>query len=118
MVQEAISKADLNAYLKLVRKRVEKNPESPAWSQLENRWLAVVGHAKVVVAAFQSSKAGTRYVRKAAEEVLNVAEVATPRDVIETVLAIFVMQELDPRRSGRTQAFASSSFAAFGRLRT
>ena len=36
--------------------------------------------------------------RKAAEEVLKVAEVATPRDVIETVLAVFVMQELDPRR--------------------
>jgi hypothetical protein len=37
-------------------------------------------------------------VRKAAEEVLKVAEEATPRDVIETVLAMSMMEELDRRR--------------------
>ena len=98
MAQEAISKAELKSYLKRVRQRIEKNPDSPAWAQLEARWLAVVEHAKGVVAAFHSGKAGARYVRKAAEEVLKVGEAATPRDVVETVLAVFVMQELDPRR--------------------
>jgi hypothetical protein len=97
VAQEAISKADLKGYLKLVRQRIEKNPDSAAWGQLEARWLAVVEHAKGVVAAFHSGKAGTRYVRKAAEEVLKVAEAAPWRDVVETVLAVFVMQELDPR---------------------
>jgi hypothetical protein len=98
VAQVAITKTDLNGYLKRVRRRIEKNPDSAAWGQLESRWTAVVEHAKGVVASFQSGKAGARYARKAAEEVLKVAEAATPRDVIETVLAIFVMQELDPRR--------------------
>ena len=98
VAQEAISKAELKTYLKRVRQRIAKNPDNPAWGQLEARWLAVVEHANGVVAAFHAGKAGARYVRKAAEEVLKVAAVATPRDVIETVLAVFVMQELEPRR--------------------
>lgn len=98
VAQEAISKAELKTYLMRVRQRIAKNPDSPTWGQLEARWLAVVEHAKGIVAAFRSGKAGVRYVRKAAEEVIKIAGVATPRDVIETVLAVFVMQELDPRR--------------------
>jgi hypothetical protein len=98
VAQEAISKAELKTYLKRVRQRIAKNPESQAWGQLEARWLAVVEHAKGIVAGFQAGRAGTRYVRKAAEEVLKVAAVATPRDVVETVLAVFMMQEFDPRR--------------------
>lgn len=87
MAQEAISKTELKTYLKGVRQRIAKNPDSPAWGQLEARWLAVVEHADGVVAEFRAGKAGVRYERKAAEEVLKVAEAATPRDVIETVLA-------------------------------
>jgi hypothetical protein len=98
VAQEAISKADLKGYLKRVRQRIEKNPDSPAWGQLESRWLAVVEHAKGVGAAFRAGKAGARYVRKAADEVIKVAETATPRDVIETVLAMSMMEELDRRR--------------------
>jgi hypothetical protein len=98
VAQEAISKADLKGYLKRVRQRIEKNPDSPAWRQLESRWLAVVEHAKGVGAAFRAGKAGAQYVRKAADEVLKVAETATPRDVIETVLAMSMMEELDRRR--------------------
>jgi hypothetical protein len=85
---EGDQKAELKTYLKRVRQRIAKNPDSPAWGQLGARWLAVVEHAKSIVAGFRSGKPGIRYVRKAAEEVLKVAEAATPRDLIETVLAI------------------------------
>jgi hypothetical protein len=98
VAQEAISKAELKTYLKRVRQRIAKNPDSPAWGQLEARWLAVVEHAKGVGAAFRAGKAGARYVRKAADEVIKVAEAATPRDVIETVLAMSMMEELERRR--------------------
>ena len=57
MAQDAVRKADLNDYLKLVKQRIAKNPDSAAWTQLEDRWLAIVEHAKAVVAAFQSGKA-------------------------------------------------------------
>jgi hypothetical protein len=78
VAQEAISKVELKTYLKRVRQRIAKNPDSPAWGQLEGRWLAVVEHANGVVAEFRAGKAGARYVRKAADEVLKVAEAATP----------------------------------------
>ena len=103
MAQEAISKAELGTYLKRVKQRIAKNPDSPAWGQLEGRWLAVVEHAKGVVAEFRAGRAGARYVRKAADEVLKIAAVATPRDVIETVLAMSMMEELDRRRFCRFQ---------------
>lgn len=98
MAQEAISKADLKGYVKLVKQRIEKNSDSPAWGQLEDRWLAIVEHAKGVVAAFHAGKPGVRYVRKAAQEVIKVAEAAPARDVIEIVLAMYVMEELEQRR--------------------
>jgi hypothetical protein len=96
--QKAISKAELNTYLKRVRQRIAKNPDSPAWGRLDARWLAVVERANGMVAGLRAGKAGKRYVRKAAEQVLKVAEAATPRDVIETVLAMCLMEEFDRRR--------------------
>ena len=58
VAQEAVSKADLKVHLKQVRQRIERNSDSAAWAQLEARWTAIVEHAKGVVAAFQSGKAG------------------------------------------------------------
>jgi site-specific recombinase XerD len=54
VAQKAISKAELKTYLKRVRQRIAKNPDSPAWGQLEARWLAVMEHAKGVVAEFRA----------------------------------------------------------------
>jgi hypothetical protein len=98
VAQEAISKAELKGYLKRVRQRIEKNPDNPAWGQLEARWLAVVEHAKGILSDFQAGKAGASYARRAATEVLKAAEAAQPRDVIEVLLAMYVMEELEQRR--------------------
>jgi hypothetical protein len=66
VAQKPITKADLKGYLKLVRQRIEKNPDSPAWGQLEARWLAVVEHANGVLAAEKVGRAGVRHARGAA----------------------------------------------------
>ena len=55
--------------------------------------------------------------RKAAEEVIKVAETATPRGVIEIALAISMMEELDRRRFRSDSVSGSSSFASCVRLR-
>jgi len=103
--QQGITSADLKPYLARVRARIEKNPESAAWGQLDRRWLAVVDHARSVIAYFESGKAGQRYERKAAHEVIKITDATTPRDVVETVLAMFMMQELEPRRFRTDAAF-------------
>jgi len=43
-------------------------------------------------------KAGPGYERTAAYEVIKLAEAVKPREVFETALAMFMMQELEPRR--------------------
>jgi hypothetical protein len=65
VAQKAISKAELKTYLKRVRQRIAKNPDSPAWGQLEGRWLAVVEYAKGVLAAEKVGRAGVRHARGA-----------------------------------------------------
>jgi hypothetical protein len=98
VAQEAISKAELKTYLKLVRQRIEKNPDNPAWGQLEARWQSVVEHANGILNGFREGKAGASYARRAATEVLKIAESAQPRDVIQVLLAMYVMEELEKRR--------------------
>ena len=49
--QKAITKAHLKPYLKLVRERISKNPDNPAWVTLDGRWRALVDHAQGVLAS-------------------------------------------------------------------
>ena len=46
-----------------------------------------------------------RFRREAAIEMLRIAKNVEPRDVIETVLALYVMQDQEPRRFKGDQAF-------------
>ena len=72
---------------------------------LDGRWLTVVDHARDVVAAVNAGRAGPGYERMAAYEVLKLAEEVKPREVVETGLAMFMMQELEPRRFRSDAAF-------------
>ena len=96
--QRGVTAAELRPHLASVRARIKKNRESPAWTQLERRWLTVVEHARGVVAEYYAGKAGYAYERKAANEVLKIAEAVPPRDVLEVVLAMFVFEARDPKR--------------------
>jgi len=103
--QEGITATNLKPYLGKVRARVEKNRDNPAWSQLDGRWLGVVDHARTVIASYERGKASIRYEVKAAHEVVKVAQTVSPREVVEVVLSMFMMQELEPRRFRNDDAF-------------
>jgi hypothetical protein len=103
--QTAVTAAHLKPHLAAVRARIKKNKDSPAWGELEGRWLTVVDHARGVITAFHSGKAGSRDQRKAAHEVLKIADAAEPWQVMEIVLAMFVMEGHDPRRFRSDTAF-------------
>lgn len=103
--QEGITSADLTPYLARVKARIEKNRESPAWGQLGGRWLTLVDHARSLIVQLGSGKAGSIYERKAAYEVVKIADAAKPREVVEVVLAMFIMQEQEPRRFRSDAAF-------------
>jgi hypothetical protein len=103
--QKALTKAQLKPYLTLVKKRIAKNPESIAWVNLDERWVALVDHAEGILAAFAKGKAGSRFERVAAQEVVKLAKEVKPREVVEVVCAMVMMWTMEPRRFRSDNAF-------------
>jgi hypothetical protein len=103
--QQSIRGADLAPYLQLVQKRIDKNPESPAWSQLAERWLLVLGQARAVRSLWEKGKPGNRYARLAANEVERLALSVDALRVIKTCIATFMLRDFDPRRFKSENAF-------------
>jgi hypothetical protein len=96
--QKAVTKADLKPHLKLVRRRIAKNRNSPAWKALETRWEALAEKARGTVAAFLRGRPGLRFEFLAASEVVKLAENVSPRQVLEVTAAMVLMWEMEPRR--------------------
>lgn len=103
--QDAVTKAELKPYIALVRRRIEKNAESTVWQHCETRWLAVVDHARGIVAEAEHGRPGFGFERRAAEEVLKLAGAVEARSVVEVVFALYLMQDADPRRFRSDEAF-------------
>jgi hypothetical protein len=100
--QEGITKGDLKPFLRLVQARIEKNSENPLWTQLDARVAALADHARSLLVY---RGAMPRYERIAAHELQKLSDAATPREVAETALALFMMNELEPRRFKTDRAF-------------
>ena len=103
--QRAITKSDLKLYRTLVSTRLENNKGQPIWTQLEARWKAIVSGAGKTVAASQAGKPLVRYQREAAREILKLNAGANIKELIETILAIYVMQDQEPRKFKSETAF-------------
>lgn len=103
--QSAITKTKLRPYLHIVRKCIERNPYSEAWTTLDARWMALCDHAQAVVQSYKQGKAGPRFERSAAYEVLKLSGDVPPRAVVETTLAMVTMWELEPRAFTSDDAF-------------
>ncbi|MGA7325432.1 MAG: hypothetical protein WBX25_13320 [Rhodomicrobium sp.] len=99
--QNRISKKMLKPYLKIVRARIRRNPDSPAWPALDKRWLSLVAFAKGLLAA---PGAMNRHRRIAAQEVVKLASLE-PRLVVETTMAMMVFQEFEPHQFKTDRAF-------------
>jgi len=102
--QRAIIKADLKPYRALVAARLEQNKDKPLLTQLEARWRAVITMAGRIREEARA-KPMVRFRREAAIEVLRLGQTVDARDIVETVLAIYVMQDQEPRRFKGDQAF-------------
>lgn len=103
--QTAVTKADLAAYLKLVRARIAKNERSPLWAECEARWDAVVERARHTLNALERGQAGYRHERIAAQEMVKLADHVEATQVVETTFALFLLEDCQPRRFRSDQAF-------------
>ena len=103
--QNGVTKAELKPYVEIVRARKTKNPGKPAWLSMEARWIALVGIADGIIAEARKGKPMKRYKRLAAYELRRLGDHVGPEKVIETVLALYLMQDRDPQRFRSDTAF-------------
>lgn len=104
-LQDAVTKAELSGYTRLVQNRTAKNPDSPAWDRIAVRWHGLVDHCRGIVAMYGARRAVHRYHLQAAQEIIKIAEDVEPQEAVETALAMVMMYDLDPRRFRSDQAF-------------
>ena len=103
--QQGVSKAELEPYLRQVDQRRQKNPESAIWDHLERRWQAVGSHARAVIGDHDRGQAVQRNELQAAREVLLITGGAATREVVDTALAMYLMQGAELHRFRSDNAF-------------
>ncbi|MBB3769715.1 hypothetical protein FHS55_000301 [Angulomicrobium tetraedrale] len=106
IAQAAISRAALAPYVARVRTRIAKNAASPLWAQCEARWTAVMDHAGTIIARYEGGGTVIRDELRAAREAGRLADVAA-REVVETVAALYLMRDAEPRRFRSDAAFTT-----------
>src|SRR3954468_23441685 len=100
--QKGVTKADLKQYIQMVQERRTKHPEKQAWATMEARWSAVVESCKAIATG---NRPTNKYGRDASREIMKVGIHVEPEKVIDTVLAMYLLQEFDPRRFRSDNAF-------------
>jgi hypothetical protein len=103
--QRGVTKAELKIYREMVRSRIDKNAENPVWKMADQRWLTVVRWAEGVVQRFAAGRPGFGWERRTAAEVLKLSEHIPAREVVETVLATYLMREQEAQRFKSDRAF-------------
>jgi len=103
--QNAIGKAELKPYVASVQRRIANNADNATWRLCEAHWLGLVGQAREVIGQAERGFAGNRYERRAALEVVRLAEATSCRQITETIFALYLMQDAEPHRFCSDAAF-------------
>lgn len=103
--QTGITVQELAPYRQRVRVRMEKNAASDAWNILRQRWEVMLEGAKESEAAYRSGTPQIAHERQALNEFAKVGSHVPVATVIETVLALYMMQGEQPRRFKSDVAF-------------
>lgn len=103
--QSGITVQELAPYRKRVKQRMDKNKGNPAWGILGQRWEMIVNAAKANESEILNGRPFVIYQRDAQHELVKLANEVPIDSLIETALAMFLMQEEQPRRFKSDAAF-------------
>jgi hypothetical protein len=104
--QVPVSTVEVKLFGKTVTARIQKNIASSVWSQLDCMWLNLVQHAKDGLELNRTSgKAYNKFANEAYQEIVKVADHATPREVVEVALTLYLIADYLPRRFASDEAF-------------
>lgn len=104
--QRGITASELRPYIKTVRAHIRRNAKNTVWEQLDNLWRLLLEGCERELHE-QRNRAAVAYVREAKEQLVKLHGNVKPRDAIETVLAMYLLLEWQPRRFKSDDAFRS-----------
>jgi hypothetical protein len=114
--QSGVTVYELRPLYQRVKARMKKNADNPTWAILESRWEALVGIAKGELARYQAGAAMSTHEVEAWANIEQVGVAVTSTDVIETVLALYLLQEEHPHRFKSDEAFSGQLVRRFRTL--
>jgi len=94
--QQGVTRERLKPHLELVRRFMARRGEA-LWATLEAVLATALKDAKGIVAERLSGRPGNRFEAAAASEFARVVESVPARSVIETVAAVVILREREPR---------------------
>jgi hypothetical protein len=103
--QLGVTSLELSPYVALVDARKAKNPNSEAWSILQGRWGVLVDAARSTLKRYDEGQVSPLAAVRASDHICNVADNVAPWEVISTAIAMFILQEQQPRRFTSDAAF-------------
>lgn len=103
--QMPVSTKELEPHREQVRQRIAKNAGNPAWSILQQRWNAICDRAASELVLHQSGVPHSRYVAEAMSAITKLSKTVDPQDVIEVVVAMYLLEDKHPHRFKNHEAF-------------
>jgi len=103
--QRGTTKADLKPFEDAVKRRINRNAANPTWEKMEARWGVLVADCQARLVSYQSGTAMAQPLVQAATEVVRVSGEVTPREVMVTAAAMFLMQTQAAHMFRSEQAF-------------
>lgn len=104
--QDGITVNELKPFRDRIAARRAKNPSNPAWELLAQRWAILVTHATDSQKAYAAGQVSIRHVQIAAGMLTSLAANVPTEIVVETALAMFILQEANPHRFKSDRAFS------------
>jgi hypothetical protein len=104
--QRSVTVHELEPFRKRVKARIEKNAGNPTWKLLRDRWKALEGIAKGHVEQYGAGVPYNRYEHEAWSNIAKLGASAETMDIIEVVLAMYLLQEDNPYRFKSDDAFS------------
>jgi hypothetical protein len=112
--QDGVTVHELRPFIKRVAARYAKNPSSEAWVILRHRWETLAAQARSTLDKYLAGTPASRTTIEAADQIRAVADNVSPDEVVHTALALYLMQDEQPRRFRTDRGF---SFQLVRRIR-
>lgn len=104
-MQVPITLHHLGPALASVRSWRKRNPDSPAWGILADRWDRLAAHAREVIARRDAGLTFIRHEARAAELLLQVHGAVESAQVTDMALALYLLQDQQPRLFASDRSF-------------